>query len=93
MLAFDASYLCCIQLVAMLEGCERVDSVHPDPELVAKAALVLELSDHESELILRLMEWSFYALSEEQPCMESVGVELARKVHERTQRAIERVTE
>ncbi|CAL8474866.1 protein of unknown function [Caballeronia sp. S22] len=54
--------------------------LHPDPDVVLSAKKQLRLSPENIDLILRLMQWSFYAFGDELPCVPEDAVALAHEV-------------
>jgi hypothetical protein len=90
-LAFDAIYLCCLDVTEFAQRVER-DEVHRNPDIVIAALDFLvsaragdfPLPAESVDLVLRLTQWSFFGVVEDMPCTPAHAEELANQVVSRT---------
>jgi hypothetical protein len=87
--AFDAAALCCRECAELTSSSEHRTQPNPDvvlavADLLAASAEQLGLPTAGGDLLLRLMQWSFFGLEVDMPCAPEDAVDLANEVVEST---------
>ncbi|WP_250492934.1 hypothetical protein [Caballeronia sp. GAWG1-1] len=88
--AFDAAVLCCRECAELTSSSEQ-EMAQPNPDVVLAVADLLAASAEQlglptagGDLLLRLMQWSFFGLEIDMPCAPEDAVDLATELVERT---------